>query len=267
MLFERLIIMEGKEERQKWHEITKQDVVNYQNYKKQKGQELDFTLKDQSEDHIILFNFFRETFAEASKAEKDFIKKYVITGLTNGHTAAVIYGSYNKKPFFVIPDLDSFLASCVQELKNNDVDVFTVMLQGDRLNCGVFAIELCKHINMENIKTFIENKTKFQPGRFCKNFSLVSASYLPNGLLKYNQNKDYNEISKQINEDKLNNLLKKIKPENFSTDKYGTEILPLNTAPTEIINNSDKYFNKAASKKNKKIHSLDYKRNNDNEIV
>ena len=209
---------------------------------------------------------------EKNDCKKDFIKKIIIAPENPAHTNVLIYGVCNGKKICFTLTTDfyesvmPYFSKKFSQGKKSDITFILSDIHVDSTNCGVFAIESCKHLNLDDFRKILSNEQENLKKQNVLNHEIfyIKTILLPASLQKYDQqmsNNKLNELKQKYPEEYMK-LTSKIKPKNFSTDKYGKEKLPLDTEQINV----DNCYNKAASYKRKKIVDLADQKKKENGI-
>ena len=131
-----------------------------------------------------------------NKNNKDFIKYFICVDSSNGnpHSEVAVYGVIDGEKFAITEsisrslDLNDFL----NKEKDLKVNVVGIKLQNDYINCGVFCLELAKHLGKNEIKNILQKiKHPLSTDLYRKNYCSViknnANKYLPASLVSYKQ--------------------------------------------------------------------------------
>lgn len=108
------------------------------------------------------------------------LKKLILSPQLGEHTFVYIIGNIDNKKIILSTERDFSPLLDSDIYNNNNITKFILpKIQHDDESCGVFAIEICKHIDVKEIKDFIEKHNN--------NINNISYQELPYALLKYTQ--------------------------------------------------------------------------------
>ena len=110
------------------------------------------------------------------------LKKLILSPQLGEHTFVYIIGNIDNKKIILSTERDFRPLLDSDIYNNNNITKFILpKIQHDDESCGVFAIEICKHIDIQEIKDFIKNNNHNS------NINRISYKELPKSLLKYTQ--------------------------------------------------------------------------------
>lgn len=212
---------------------------------------------------------------EKNDGKQDFLKKIIVAPEQPDHTSFIIYGICNgQKICFTSSNSMRCIFEHIANNNNAKINFLLSTIQQDQVNCGVFAIECCKHLSLDDFKKILANREENLDESCIQNTFTVNTISLPASLQKYDQMMTDDKIKalQEQNPKEYEKLIQKIKKKNFiykgtsAERKDLFENLKEGTAIFDIMNPSD-LMNKAASHKRKKIVNLtDKTKENKNNI-
>ena len=201
---------------------------------------------------------------EKNDGQQDFLKKIIVAPEKPGHTSFIIYGICNgQKICFTSSNNMGCIFEHQEKNNNTKINFLLSTMQQDQVNCGVFAIECCKHLSLDDFEKILADREKNlnEEWLVADTFNVNTIS-LPASLQKYDQMMTDDKIKALQEQDpeKYKELMKKIKKKNFiykgTSDERRKlfENLKEETPMFNVINSSE-VMNKAASYKRSKITS------------
>lgn len=165
----------------------------------------------------------------------DFIKYLICVGLDSEnkpHSEAVVYGVVDNERFAVTEGV-SCSAQLNQILNKSglflDVKVVGIKTQSDYINCGVFCIELVKHLGKDDVKNILQKTVEYYSedfslmgGKNCVNIVKNVYKYVPAAFASYKQS--LKEEMKDFLQTKRDALMSAKKNENKSDETQNEKI-------------------------------------------
>ena len=170
----------------------------------------------------------------------------------------------------------------LNEEKDLKVQVFGINLQNDYVNCGVFCIELVKHLGEDEIRNILQKTTElysedfFRQGNCCCNIRCNMDEHLPVALVSYKQSlskemagflemknnilKDDGKDKKEVHETEDRKIARKI-VYSYGFDNYDN-LLKVNARADQKRQTIQWYYDKEQSEKNNGLINQDEKEKN-----